>query len=145
MTTSHHTFPRSFFLALVLSLGAGCATRPPPTPIDATTDAMAQTGPRTFTLALLADDLEVVRGERITFEVRIERRGGFDEPVLVELAGLPDGLTTLSRESRPGDAQTTITIVANEDGEPIESAAFVVQATSLDGLRQIAPAHITVR
>lgn len=137
--------PNRSLLAAFLVFCSACATRPPPTPIDATTDAMARPGPRTFTLTVIDDDLEVARGERIPLDVRIQRQGGFDAPVLVELAGLPDGLDTLARESRPGDELTTLTIVANEDGVPIERAAFVVQASTLDGLRQIAPAHVTVR
>lgn len=152
---------------LVSTLGA-CATGPPPsrvdpttptielacptplppeTSLDATIDAMPPMppeGPRTFTIALATDAIEVARGERVTLDVRVERSGGFDEPVLVELAGLPDGLRTMARESRVEDATTTLTILSDVDGEAIERAAFVVQASSLDGLRQSAPAHVTV-
>jgi hypothetical protein len=117
-----------------------------PPPSDAMVDAaIDREGPSTFTIEVVNDDLEVTRGERVSLDVRIVRTGGFAEPVLVELAGLPDPLRTLARESRAGDAITTLTIATDEDGEPIERSAFVVQGTSFDGLRQIAPAHITVR
>jgi hypothetical protein len=133
-------------LALCLSFSA-CTTPPMPPPSDAMPDAHLPpaTGPRTFTLEVAQPELEVVLGERVTLEVRVVRTGGFDEPVLVELAGLPETLVTLARESRVGDETTTLTIVTDEDGAPIPRSAFAVQATTLDGLRQIFPAHITVR
>ncbi len=138
---------RLAFLVLLASTPLACTARHPTTRID---DAMVDAhrfpeSPSTFTIELVTNDLEVTRGDRITLDVRIERQGGFAEPVLVELAGLPDPLTTQARESRVGDAITTLTIVTDEDGEPIARAAFVVQASTLEGLRQTAPAHITVR
>lgn len=107
-------------------------------------------GPRTFTLTLLSDNLEVAYGERTTLDVRIERSGGFDEPVLIELAGLPDPpCVSQAREARVGDGVITLTIKASPDDDgdapPIDRAAFVVQASTLGGLRQIAPARISVR
>ncbi len=106
---------------------------------------MPEPGPPSFTLAPIEDELVVTRGQRIPLDVHVVRHGGLTEPILVELAGLPDACTTLAREERVGDDVTTLTIVAADDGEPIEHAAFVVQATTLDGLRQTAPARITVR
>jgi hypothetical protein len=139
---THH---RIALVALFLSLAA--CTAPPMPPIsDAMTDAArVDDGPRTFTIELVSDDLVCARGDRITLDVRIVRTGGFSEPVLVELAGLPDPLHTQARESRPGDELTTLTIVTDVDAEdPIPRSAFVVQATTIDGLRQTAPAHVTV-
>lgn len=138
-------------LTALLALGA-CVGMPAPPPLDAvmSSDASAQdappdrTGPRTFTIRVVDDDLVVSRGERVTLEVEVRRTGGFDDPVLVELAGLPDGLITLARESRPGDEATRLVIRTDPDGEPIPRSAFVVQATTLEGLRQTAPAHVTV-
>ena len=137
---------RTLLALLTLLFVTACAAPPMPPPSDAVSnDVTPPTGPRTFTLAIANDDLVMSRGERITIDVRVVRSGGFAEPVLVDLAGLPDALRTQARESRPGDSVTTLTIVCDEESDPIERAAFVVQASTIDGLRQSAPAHVTIR
>ena len=71
---------------------------------------------------LLVASLEVHAGGRTTLDVHVDRRGGFDAPVLVELAGLPDGLFTQAREARVGDTITQLIIEAGDDAPPIEMA-----------------------
>lgn len=136
---------RIALLAFFLSLAA-CTAPPMPPVSDAMTDAArVDDGPSTFTIELVSDDLVGARGDRITLDVRVVRTGGFSEPVLVELAGLPDPLRSQARESRPGDELTTLTIVTDVDAEDATPrSAFVVQASTIEGLRQIAPAHVTV-
>ncbi len=133
-------------LVALLLCSTACTAPPMPPVSDAMTDAARiDDGPSTFTIELVSDDLVGARGDRITLDVRVVRTGGFAEPVLVDLAGLPDPLRTQARESRPGDELTTLTIVTDVDAEdPIPRSAFVVQASTIDGLRQTAPAHITV-
>lgn len=158
----------SSLLVLVLLLHACAAAGPPAAPRDATTpdDASRTTGydaalpdaspttmdasphddgPPTFTMELLANDLVVSPGGSVPLDVRIVRRGGFEGPVLVELAGLPDPLQCQAREARVGDTETRLTIRAPVDVEPVPRSAFVVQASSEMGLRQSAPAHVTLR
>lgn len=95
-----------------------------------------------FVLVTPATALEVHAGGRTTLDVHVDRRGGFDAPVLVELAGLPDGLFVQAREARVGDTITQLTIEAGDDAPPIDMAPFVVQA-SAQGLRQ--SARLTIR
>ncbi len=119
------------------------------TPLDASIPRMdASThddGPPTFTMELVDPDLVVSPGGTVPLGVRIVRRGGFAEPVLIELAGLPDPLQCQAREARAGDEVTTLRVRAPVDVEPIARSAFVVQASSEMGLRQSAPAHVTLR
>lgn len=138
---------RPLLLTTFFLTALACAPRPPAPTLDAMHDSATPhgDGPPSFTLALIHDDLEITRGERASLDVRIVRTGGFDGPVLIELPGLPDPCVTQAREARVGDEVTTLTILADVDGEPVPRAAFVVQASSLEGLRQSAPAHITVR
>ena len=102
-------------------------------------------GPPTFTMELIDTDVVVAPGGSAPLDVRIVRRGGFDGPVLVELAGLPDPLQCQAREARTGDERTRLTIRAPVDVEPLPRTPFVVQASSEMGLRQSAPAHVTLR
>lgn len=118
---------------------------PPDADVEVVDMGLPDPGPRTFTLTVHNDDLLVERGGEVTIVVEIHRTGGFAEPVLVELPGLPDSLLSQARESRPGDRTTELVIRAFRGGETLERAPFVVQASTLDGLRHTWPAHVTVR
>jgi hypothetical protein len=135
-------------LLVALALAAGCATPPTPhdtlnpTPRDGSTAHDVGSERAGFFLVAASAPLEVRAGGRTTLDVRVERRGGFDAPVLVELAGLPDGVFAQAREARVGDSITQLTIEAGDDAPAVDAAAFVVQASAL-GLRQTA--RLTIR
>ncbi len=97
-----------------------------------------------FRLVLLDRPLEVARGETAPLRVRIERVGGLDAPVLIDLWGLPDTLWAQARESRVGDDVIELTVEASEDAEPVADTPFAIEASTL-GIRHVERTTITIR
>ena len=96
-----------------------------------------------FRLVLLDAPLAIERGRTSLLRLRIERIGGFDAPVLVDLWGLPDTVWAQARESRPGDLITEITVEASEDAAPVEDSPFAVQASAL-GIRRVERTTVSI-
>jgi hypothetical protein len=96
-----------------------------------------------FQLVLLDPTLSVLRDDSTILHVRIERVGGFDAPVLIDLWGLPDTLSAQARESRVTDSVLEITIEASEDAEPADDWAYAVQASAL-GIRRVVRTTIDI-
>lgn len=97
-----------------------------------------------FRLVLVDPPPSILRGETSPLRVHIERVGGFDAPVLIDLWGLPDTVWAQARESRVGDDVVELTLEASEDGEPVEERPFAVQASAL-GIRRVERTTISVR
>ena len=114
-----------------------------PVPDATTRDAPDDRRPD-FRLVLVDPPIAVVRGESAPLRVRIDREGGFDAPILIDLWGLPDTLFAQARESRVGDDVLEITVEASEDAALVEGTPFAVQA-SARGIRRTERTTISVR
>jgi hypothetical protein len=127
-----------------IEIDSACADAERPSVEDAArTDAHDDRAPD-FRLVLLDPPISVARGETAPLHVRIDRVGGFEAPVLIDLWGLPDTLWAQARESRAGDGVVEITVEASEDAEVVEATPFAVQASAL-GIRRVERTTISVR
>jgi hypothetical protein len=116
----------------------GCTTHVPTEPC--TTDVAPEdaTVSQGFRLTVLTPHVVLAADESTTLLVRIDRAPGFDTPVLVQPAGLPDGVFCQPRENRPEDVDGVVVLilVTSEEG-PGEYRVpnFVVQGTDGEGLQ----------
>ena len=64
-----------------------------------------------FELAIAPADQECIKGESVVYTITITPSGGFDAPVHLTVAGLPDGSYTLANDTvGPTTWTTTLTV-----------------------------------
>lgn len=89
-----------------------------------------------FTLSVTPSNPNVPRGSRVPVTITAFRHDGFDEPIDVELTGLPDGLRATRGVILPGHSQVAVTIDAPSDAGPV-TAAFGVKGQGRIGGRAV--------
>lgn len=136
-----------------LALLAGCETSVT-TPVicvgdagiqgDAAPDSGTDSGIEFFTLSVI-QPVELVPGEDTVVLVEVLRADGYTSPVLLEVSGLPDAVTSHDRENRQGEATTEIYLHTDEQGPgDFRIPRFTVSATDGTGLRHTVTVDFTV-
>ncbi len=89
-------------------------------------------GTRDFRLTLPADALSVNRGQQAKLKVTAERIGGFNEPIVLTVDGLPPGVTAASTTVTPAQSAVEITLKA-EAGARIQGSRLTVRGSAKVG------------
>ncbi|MDX2035744.1 MAG: pre-peptidase [Isosphaeraceae bacterium] len=71
-----------------------------------------------FTMSVDPDKINAGPGTRTPVFVKVERRGGFDGPIAVELAGLPSGMSASKIEILPNMTQGVFVVEVAPDAKP---------------------------
>lgn len=126
-------------LTVLMAFGeVGCT--PPSEPCIAEEAPEDSTVSQGFRLTVLTPHVILTAGEETALLVRIDRAPGFDTPVLVQPAGLPDGILCQPRENRPEDVDGVVVLIltTSEEGPgDFRVPNFVVQGTDGEGLQHI--------
>jgi Bacterial pre-peptidase C-terminal domain len=100
-----------------------------------------------FTLAAEPKQLSLPRGGQVELRVRATRRGGFDEPIEVELADLPSGVTAEPARIEPGQTEVKILLRAPMTMAKTKQDVKLTAHASLAGLpvtRETPPISLSV-
>lgn len=79
--------------------------------------------------------IDIAAGDRATIDVRVRRRDGFNEPVTIDIDGLPEGFSATSETVLPGEENVRLMIAAPDNAEstPLDWTYKVVAKTTLNG------------
>ncbi len=97
---------------------------------------LAEAPPADYRLSLAADTLSVPRGGPARLKVDVERRGGFDGPIALEVEGLPEGVSAEKVAIGPKAVTVDLPIQATP-GAPIRSARITVRGSAEIGGKAI--------
>jgi Bacterial pre-peptidase C-terminal domain len=87
---------------------------------------------RDFRLTLATDALSLNRGQQAKLKVTAERLGGFNEPIVLTLDGLPPSVTATSTTIPPSQSSVEITLKA-EAAAKIKASRLTVRGTAKVG------------
>ena len=88
-----------------------------------------------FALAAKVDFVNVVQGGRAELDLAVMRRAGFNGPIELSVAGLPEGLRFEPREIAAGQQAVKIAFIVEEGARPTAADVRVVGTATIDGAR----------
>jgi hypothetical protein len=138
-----------FVLACLFLLQTGCTTAHvvEDAPCEASTAPEDTTVTTGFRLTVLTPLVVLVPGEQTTLLVRIDRSPGFDAPILVRTAGLPEGVFSQPRENRLEDVDGIVVLIlwmSSDSPGDFRVPNFVVQGSDGEGLLNIDRANFAI-
>jgi len=132
------------FLATLAACGGGGGGDAPASPPTSGNPAPPPPPAARFTITLAQERAVVLQGAATVVQARVEREAGFDEPVTIELAGLPPGTSASPVIVPAGASEVNLTIAA--DAAAAHSLPTGASATGRAGaLSASKPLTVTVR
>ena len=84
-----------------------------------------------FALTASSDILNVVQGNRVELELRVDRLGGFGVPIDLEIAGLPAGVKAEPLQLPPKGETFKVALIASDDTRPGDQRLKIVGRAKL--------------